>query len=269
EQGAGPTWRARDVRREVDGIEEIARFRLGDVPFTLPVRQTMFGRLTREQRLQRRVEDVRVGLGFSEVKTASFVESDPDTGALRLPEPITSELGVLRTTLLPSVIDAVRRNVELGIESVALFEIARVYEPSGGELPIERLHLAAVGEGDFARAKGIVEVLASALKAELGYVPVKQPLFHPGRSARTGPGVLGELHPAELPGTWAALELDLGLLFDTEPGSWRRSNERSGPSCGPSFPTDLPIGVSNAWTFPFESREDPPGLSYDYEERTR
>ena len=215
EQVTVPTWRARDVRREVDVIEEIARFRLGDVPFTLPVRQMMFGRLTREQRLQRRVEDVMVGLGFSEVKTPSFVESDPDTGALRLPEPITSELGVLRTTLLPSVIDAVRRNVELGIESVALFEIARVYERSGGELPIERLHLAAAGEGDFARAKGIVEVLASALKAELGYVPVNQPLFHPGRSARTGPGVLGELHPAELPGTWAALELDLGLLFDT------------------------------------------------------
>ena len=49
-----PTWRARDVTREVDAIEEIARFRLEDVPFTLPKRRAMFGRLTREQFLQRR-----------------------------------------------------------------------------------------------------------------------------------------------------------------------------------------------------------------------
>jgi phenylalanyl-tRNA synthetase beta chain len=208
-----PTWRARDVLREVDVIEEVARFRLGDVPFTLPIRRAMFGRLTRGQRLRRRVEDVLVGLGFSEVYTPSFVESDPDPEALRLPEPITVELGVLRTALLPSLIDAARRNVELGNERIALFELARVYEPSGGELPIERLHLAAVAEGDFARAKGTVEALATAMKAELGYVAAEHPLLHPARAARTGAGILGELHPARLEGTWAAFELDLELLF--------------------------------------------------------
>src|SRR5439155_1192552 len=60
-----PTWRARDVTREVDVIEEIARFRLDEVPFTLPFRRAMFGSLSREQRLRRRVEDVLAGLGFS------------------------------------------------------------------------------------------------------------------------------------------------------------------------------------------------------------
>ncbi len=55
-----PTWRARDVIREVDVIEEIARFRLEDVPFTLPERRAMFGTLSREQKLRRRVEDVLV-----------------------------------------------------------------------------------------------------------------------------------------------------------------------------------------------------------------
>ena len=54
---AVPTWRARDVTREIDVVEEIARFRLDDVPFTLPPRRAMFGTLTREQRLRRRVED--------------------------------------------------------------------------------------------------------------------------------------------------------------------------------------------------------------------
>src|SRR5439155_20341534 len=139
-----PTGRARDVSREVDVVEEIARFRLGDLPFTLPIRRAMFGRLTREQRLRRRVEDLLTGLGFSEVYTPSLVEEDPDPGALRLREPITVELAVLRTALLPSLVEAARRNLEHGNERIDLFEVALVYEPSGGPRPAECLHLAAI-----------------------------------------------------------------------------------------------------------------------------
>ena len=214
-----PTWRARDVTREVDVVEEIARFRLPDVPFTLPTRQAMFGRLSREQRLRRRVEDVLVGLGFSEVYTPSFVETDPDTGALKLSEPISVELGLLRTELLPSLLDAAGRNVELGNERVALFEIARVYQPSGGELPVERLHLGAVTEGGYGRARGVLDALARALHADVSLVSDGHRLFHPSRAGRSGAGVVGEIHPARLPGGWGALELDLALLFEsvTEP----------------------------------------------------
>src|SRR5206468_3262423 len=59
-----PTFRTRDVTREVDVVEEVARYRLEEVPFTLPVRREMFGALTPIQRLRRRVEDVLVGLGL-------------------------------------------------------------------------------------------------------------------------------------------------------------------------------------------------------------
>ena len=68
-----PTWRARDLVSEVDLIEEVARFHLADVPFTLPVRREMSGRLTRAQRVRRRVEDTLAALGFSEVYTPSLV----------------------------------------------------------------------------------------------------------------------------------------------------------------------------------------------------
>jgi phenylalanyl-tRNA synthetase beta chain len=210
-----PTWRARDVTREVDVVEEVARFRLGDVPFTFPLRRAMVGRLTREQRLRRRVEDVLTGLGFSELYTPSLVEEDPDPGALRLREPITVELAVLRTTLLPSIVEAARRNVELGNEGVALFEIAHVYEPSGGALPVERIHLAAITENGYARAKGVVEALAGALKAQLRFSPAEHPLLHPARAARMGAGIVGELHPRQLEGGWGVLELDLGLLLES------------------------------------------------------
>ena len=65
-----PTWRARDLTREIDLVEEVARFVLADVPFTLPLRRAMTGRLTREQRMRRRLEDALVGLGFAEVDHA-------------------------------------------------------------------------------------------------------------------------------------------------------------------------------------------------------
>src|SRR5664280_1828322 len=95
-----PTFRARDVTREIDLVEEIARVHLDEVPFTLPARRAMWGRLTREQRLRRRTEDVLSGLGFVEAYTYSLVDSDPDPKAIRLPDPLTADHALLRTTCL-------------------------------------------------------------------------------------------------------------------------------------------------------------------------
>jgi phenylalanyl-tRNA synthetase beta chain len=210
-----PTWRARDVTREVDVTEEVARFELERVPFTLPLRRHATGRLTREQRVQRRIEDVLAGLGLSEVYTPSVVGEDPDPRALRLPEPISIELAVLRTTLLPSLVAAARHNRELGNERIALFEIARVYLPREGEkLPEERIRVAGVLEGDFFAAKGVVEAVHAALKAPARYGRDERPLLHPGKAARVDAGVLGELHPTELEGRWGAFELDLHVLAE-------------------------------------------------------
>ncbi len=207
-----PTWRARDVTREVDVVEEVARYVLDDVPFTLPARREMFGALTPLQRLVRRVQDILVGLGLTETYTPSLRPNDRDPDAWRLPEPISAELAVLRTSLLPSLVDAVRRNVELGAGEIALFEVARVYLPSG-ELPQERLHVAGIVEGGWSRAKGTVETLCAALKAEAAFERTDEELFHPGKAASLGAaGIVGELHPAVIDGVWGAFELDLGEL---------------------------------------------------------
>jgi phenylalanyl-tRNA synthetase beta chain len=207
-----PTWRARDVTREVDVIEEVARFRLDDVPYTLPERSAMFGSLTRGQQLRRRVEDTLVGLGFVETYTPSL-RPDEET-PWKLEEPISVELTALRTRLLSSLVDAARRNGEVGAERIALFEIARVYLP-GAELPVERLRVAGILEGGFSRVKGVVATLYAALKADLDVERADDPLLHPGKAAQTAAGVFGEVHPSLLEGTWSAFELDLDELART------------------------------------------------------
>jgi len=209
---AAPTWRAREVTREIDVVEEVARFRMDEVPFTLPERREMFGALTPLQRLQRRVEDVLAGLGLVETYTPSLREADPDPAAWRLPEPISVELAVLRTRLLPSLLDAARRNAELGAGGVALFEIARVYLPAEA-LPDERKRVAGMVEGGWDRAKGVVETLYAALKAEPTFERTADELLHPGKAAKVGAGLVGEVHPALMEGAWGAFELDLGALL--------------------------------------------------------
>jgi phenylalanyl-tRNA synthetase beta chain len=207
-----PTWRLRDVTREIDVVEEVARYHLHEVPFTLPLRRDMKGLLTRLQQVRRRVEDALVGLGFAETYTPSLVERDADEDALRLPEPISQELAVLRTRLLPSLVRAAGHNADLGADRIALFEIARVYNPRGDDLPDEHVLVAGICRGGFFRAKGVVAALCGALHVPAGYERADDPLFHPGKTARLSAGVVGELHPAVLEGEWAAFELDLGVL---------------------------------------------------------
>jgi phenylalanyl-tRNA synthetase beta chain len=223
-----PTWRARDVTREIDLVEEVARFVLDEIPFTLPEHDVTFGRLTPWQRVRRRVEEVLAGCGYAEAYTSSFAAE----GEVRLPEPISHEAAALRTTLVPSLVDAVRGNVAVGATEVALFEIARTYRArthrdgthrdgthrdGGDALPDERWHVAGVVDGGVADAKWAVEQLYAALHVEPAVERGEQPLLHPGKSARTAEGWFGELHPTLLEGVWGAFELDLDALAARTP----------------------------------------------------
>ena len=240
-----PTWRARDVTREIDVIEEVARLRLEDVPFTLPERRAMFGALTPEQSLRRRLENLLAGLGLTETYTPSLRPDDPDPKAWRLPEPISAELALLRTRLLPSLVEAAARNVELGAERVALFEVARVYLPAG-ELPGEETHVAAIVDGGWSRAKGIVDTLYAALKAEPRFERIADDLLHPGKAAATAAGVVGELHPVALDGVWGVFELDLARLLAEAPDEVRYADVVSFPPVRQDLAFAVPEEVTAA-----------------------
>ena len=208
-----PTWRARDVTREVDLVEEVARVVLDRVPHTMPLRRAVSGHLTALQRFRRIVEDVLAGAGFSEAYTWSLTASDPNPEALRLPEPMSGEQAVLRTTLLHGLVETARVNVDAGNAGIRLFELARVYLPTGAQLPEERWRVGGIAEGGFAAARAAVEALYEAIHIPLELRRTSLDHLHPGKAAETDAGWLGELHPTLLDGSWGSFELDLEALM--------------------------------------------------------
>jgi phenylalanyl-tRNA synthetase beta chain len=211
-----PTWRARDVTREIDVVEEVARFRLADVPARLPTRQAMFGRLSKHQRIRRWIEDVLVGFGYAETYTWSLLPEDSATGGVQLQEPLSTEQAVLRTSLSEGLLASARRNVDAGNEEIALFEQAHVYLPSGEHLPEERWRVGGIAQGGFALAKGTVEGLYAALDVEPSFRAADD-LPAAGRGARTDEGWVASLREPDLPGEWGAFELDVDALVDRVP----------------------------------------------------
>ena len=213
---ATPSWRARDVRRDIDLVEEVGRFRLEDVPATLPERQAMFGRLTHFQRLRRFVEDVLVGAGYYEAYTYSLQATDPDPKAIELPVPLSSQQRLLRTTLAVGLVGAARHNVDAGNDDVALFEVAHVYLPTGSAVPEERWRLGGIVQGDFFRAKGAVEAIFAALHVEPQFERARVLPGSPiGASVQSG--WVATHGPLAIEGHWSAFELDLEELFALVP----------------------------------------------------
>ncbi|SFX77408.1 phenylalanyl-tRNA synthetase beta subunit [Thermoactinomyces sp. DSM 45891] len=219
-----------DIQLEVDLIEEVARiYGYNRIPTTLPWGQQQPGSLTDSQRLRRKLRHLLIDLGLSEVLTYSLTSSKrgtevgtltPSTGFVRLAMPMSSEHAVLRTTLLPELIQAAAYNVKHGNEDLAIFEMGRVYvtkEKKLTELPEERTELAflltgdfrlarwnrqAMHGGDFYVAKGIVQAIFERIGVSTVEIQAASHYegFHPGRTAElvhNGEviGVLGQMHP--------------------------------------------------------------------------
>ncbi len=171
-----PHFRAADVTREVDLVEEVARIDgFEKLPATLPSRRGAVGVLMPEQRLRRRAEDALVGAGLYEIVGWSFTSEAAQarlgTGVepVRLKNPMSEEQAVMRTSLLTSLLAAAETNRRRGTEDVRLFEVGSVYLPWGAprvpgrwdpppgtrgarawserSLPDERTHIGALVSG--------------------------------------------------------------------------------------------------------------------------
>jgi phenylalanyl-tRNA synthetase beta chain len=230
-----PTWRP-DTTREIDAIEEVARlWGYRRIERTSPSAPRSGGGLTIFQRERRRVRDVMVGTGTNEAWTTTFLapgdleRAGLSPEAVEVENPLDRNESILRPSLLPGLIKAVRFNVDHQEPAVRLFEIGRVFAPpSGGRsTPDEREELAAVANGpgiDARWAARLWTVLADAMRLEGTTIEAAAvDGLHPTRAAAirgadgSAIGAIGEIDPEVLadfgvPGRVAYLEADLELL---------------------------------------------------------
>ena len=232
-----PTWRAADTTREIDLVEEVARVvGLESVPSALPPHADAIGRWGSDEQFRRRLVEVLGGAGLSESVTVAFwddgmperlrlPEDHPARRAVRVVNPMSADQTHLRTLVFPGLLSSLARNLSVGAEVVELFELARVALPADAPIPDQPQRIAGVMTGPgtgFAELKGVVETLYTALHLDLDVARSTQPFLHPGRSAETAAGFLGELHPLVAEGFGIEVpvmvfELDLRTLAEARP----------------------------------------------------
>ncbi len=216
-----------DVDNYPDIAEEIIRMYGYDklVPTFLDKASVTNGGLTDGQKKELHLKNLMKTQGYYEAYNYSFY-SPKDLDLMRIPEdgaernavrilnPISEELSVMRTFLAPSMLGNAVRNIRRGNDEGREFEIANVFLPrdtAAGEQPDERKHLVFSVWGakcDFFDVKGTVEAIADAFHLTFAYERADKTYLHPGVSAnvllgKTVVGVIGELDPA--------IALSLGL----------------------------------------------------------
>ncbi|MDH3729952.1 MAG: phenylalanine--tRNA ligase subunit beta [Acidimicrobiia bacterium] len=244
-----PTRRV-DVSREIDFVEEVARFHGYDNFGSRAAVGPGYGLPVAERRY-RRLRESMVSAGYFETTSFSFIgqvdldglglpPDDARRSGIRVTNPLRAEESVMRTTLLPGLLKAAAGNLSRRIDSVALFETGKVFLP-GDEIPDqpESLGFVAVGltdEGWFGEgrhrdvmdAMGVVQRLATDMGVpDLELQAASPPAMHPGRTAEVlvaGEviGVIGELHPRvaaafDIEGRVAAGELRIDALLREQP----------------------------------------------------
>jgi len=272
-----PTFRP-DLTREEDLIEEVARvWGYDNIPGeSLRVRPSTAG--DSPAAFLRRLKERAAAVGLTEVVNYAFVaqssleKARSPLPAPRLANPLSQERSVLRTSLLPGIAANLQRAERHQVESVAIFELARVFAMSETELPNERHVLAlalggarsgwlAAGEPvDFFDGKGaLASLLRPVLRAEIATqadlgLAEAAPYLHPRRSARVYVGescigLLGELHPdvleaLELSGPVVYAELEVAALA-SHAGSATAPQVRALPRF-PASSRDLAVMVDEA-----------------------
>jgi len=224
-----PTFRP-DLTREIDLYEEVLRlWGMENVEGTLPGGREKIGGRSPEQVRVDQIGAVLRSCGLNETMTYSFgpaedqdllgVQTAPNTEAVEIINPMSSEQSVLRRDLLPGLLRSVAYNQSRGVDDIQLYEVGRVFFAAGGrKKPKEVKRVAAVLAGswnprgwndparllDFFDAKGIVENLARELAIpKLTFKELSAadaPWLQPGRAAQvlSGGAVLGwvgEVHP--------------------------------------------------------------------------
>ena len=279
-----PTWRD-DVTVMPDIAEEIARIVSYDnIAPTIPVAILSSGGMTPKKALTKDVTHYLAHAGLSQIITFSFMHKDGLTNMM-LPEgdnrytaipilnPISEEFPYMRTTLVPAVIEAAKRNIAQQNKDLWLFETANVYEPKAlplTEVPHERpmacgIMMCKVTEAawnqaqrdtDFYDVKGVVDGLLAKLGlTQYDIQPSSESYYHPGVSAHyTVNGVTianyGELHPQvvknfDLSGKVYMFEIDLEAVLSIIVPPFRYQSFSKFPGTSRDLAIVAPVSVTS------------------------
>lgn len=279
-----PTWRD-DVTVMPDIAEEVARIVSYDnIAPTIPVAILSSGGMTPKKALTKDVTHYLAHAGLSQIITFSFMHKDGLTNMM-LPEgdsrytaipilnPISEEFPYMRTTLVPAVIEAAKRNIAQQNKDLWLFETANVYEPKElplTEVPHERPMACGIMMGkvteaawnqvqrdtDFYDVKGVVDGLLAKLGlTQFDIQPSSESYYHPGVSAHyTVNGVTianyGELHPQvvknfDLSGKVYMFEIDLEAVLSITVPPFRYQSFSKFPGTSRDLAIVAPVSVTS------------------------
>jgi len=250
-----PSFRG-DVEREIDIIEEIARIYGYD-----KIKATLFSTTIAQEgkkfrfKLIDRARETLMGYGLNEVITYSFISPEifdririPEghklRNAIKIKEPMTRDHSLMRTSLIPSLLEVIKWNTNRQAELVKIFEVGKIYLPypdKSNSLPQEKLIIAGAinktGRGDIWEKslsldifdiKGIIETVFQDFKVKnWEVIPSNHPAFHPLRNAKIimrgeEVGIFGEIHPEvinnyRIPGRVNLFEIDFENLLPNVP----------------------------------------------------
>jgi phenylalanyl-tRNA synthetase beta chain len=226
-----PSFRG-DLEREIDLIEEVARLDGYErIPITIPKGSPSSEERSKEFIAERKVIDTLINHGYHEVVTYSFTSpaswdtiglppDDPRRKHLRILNPLTEDFSVMRTTLIPGLLETAQYNISRKNSNLKFFELKKVFIPQERErLPEEIKFLVGLAMGfdrdphwafsprpvDFYDIKGCVEDLLDALQIKRAKFNKAEdiPYLHPGKASKVVLdqevlGVIGEVHPQVL-----------------------------------------------------------------------
>ena len=211
-----PSWRG-DVEHYSDIAEEVARFYgYNKIPCTLMRGETTRGGFSEQQLFDRALGETCRTLGYDEIITYSFISPSyydkirmpkdaPLRKSLKILNPLGEDTSIMRTTILPSMLEIITRNYNYRNKAVRLYELGKIYLPREDGLADEPkiLSLGAYGDGmDFFTLKGSIEAILRAcrIKDVRFEACTDNASYHPGRCAKVYAGdvelgVFGQIHP--------------------------------------------------------------------------
>ncbi|MBU4414293.1 MAG: phenylalanine--tRNA ligase subunit beta [Proteobacteria bacterium] len=256
-----PSFRV-DIARPVDLMEEIARLSgYNNIPTTYPLIPAKARQPEKQLNLRDRFKRIMTGFGFTETINYSFTNklscdslrlesADQRRNMVDILNPLTEEQAVMRTSLIPGLLETIHRNIAQQIKTLRLFEVGKIYISKGEDnLPEEIEMLAGIWTGsrtddswhskgigcDFFDIKGVVEGLLNRLKIDhIKFTCMPDNSCTYTRSGHTAQilqekkpiGLAGEIHPQvlrnfDLKQTVFIFELDLNVISDLIPQTIR------------------------------------------------